>query len=242
MQVPNLSGVAHLAMGGLQAIAVKRGGPVLVWGGNEHGCLGHGCAASRPCCMRPSSPQGRLTITQMLPFLMVSLTCFAAANRAGFRECRQAGRAAREPVLLPKLAATAASCGWQHSAALGQNGELLTWGWGGSAGDQSAYDGRGPSGGQLGLGNDFDYWSPCGEVSHHVSIDRMMAAVHPPPVRSADTMCVPSTAVPEIQIGERALQQFKSYDARFSFQSVACGFNHTAAIVEIADQELEGTG
>jgi len=159
-QVPNLSGVARLAMGGLHAIAVKRGGMVLTWGGNEHGCLGHG----------------------------------------------QAGRAAREPVMLPKLQATSPSCGWQHSAVLGENAELLTWGWGGSAGDQSAYDGRGASGGQLGLGNDFDYWKP--------------------------------SPVSELRIGGQAVPQFNGNDARFAFLSVSCGFNHTAAVVEIATEQL----
>jgi len=163
-QVPNLSGVAQLAMGGLQSIAVKRGGPVMVWGGNEHGCLGHG----------------------------------------------QPGRAERAPVMLPKLTVASASAGWQHSAAVGGNGELLTWGWGGSAGDQSAYDGRGACGGQLGLGNDFDYWTP--------------------------------TAVSELHIRGRALQQFvEGYDARFMFASVACGFNHTAAVVEVAAAEVEAS-
>eukprot|EP00192_Tetraselmis_astigmatica_P004376 CAMPEP_0117652148 /NCGR_PEP_ID=MMETSP0804-20121206/2473_1 /TAXON_ID=1074897 /ORGANISM="Tetraselmis astigmatica, Strain CCMP880" /LENGTH=429 /DNA_ID=CAMNT_0005458177 /DNA_START=95 /DNA_END=1385 /DNA_ORIENTATION=- len=40
--VPDLGGVRQLAMGALHTVAVKQGGAVMVWGGNEHGCLGTG--------------------------------------------------------------------------------------------------------------------------------------------------------------------------------------------------------
>jgi alpha-tubulin suppressor-like RCC1 family protein len=51
------------------------------------------------------------------------------------------------------------SAGWKHSAGVTSAGQLYTWGWGGSAGTH--YDDAFSSGGQLGLGNDFDFWEPA---------------------------------------------------------------------------------
>eukprot|EP00268_Persea_americana_P052753 TRINITY_DN5926_c1_g1_i2.p1 TRINITY_DN5926_c1_g1~~TRINITY_DN5926_c1_g1_i2.p1 ORF type:complete len:427 (+),score=78.22 TRINITY_DN5926_c1_g1_i2:188-1468(+) len=53
------------------------------------------------------------------------------------------------------------SCGWKHTAAI-SCGNIFTWGWGGSHGTFSE-DGY-SSGGQLGHGNDLDYFAPT-EVS-----------------------------------------------------------------------------
>ncbi|XP_057972295.1 ultraviolet-B receptor UVR8 isoform X2 [Malania oleifera] len=49
------------------------------------------------------------------------------------------------------------SCGWKHTAAISE-GKIFTWGWGGSHGTFSE-DGH-SSGGQLGQGNDVDYYEP----------------------------------------------------------------------------------
>ena len=50
--------------------------------------------------------------------------------------------------------------GWQHNAGV-ENGRLWSWGWGGSVGSDSAvFPQHTSSGGQLGLGNEFDYWKP----------------------------------------------------------------------------------
>ena len=49
----------------------------------------------------------------------------------------------------------AVSAGWKHSAGLTGGGRLWAWGWGGSQGE-----GRFSSGGQLGLGDEVDYWVP----------------------------------------------------------------------------------
>ncbi|KAL9356482.1 hypothetical protein Peur_049735 [Populus x canadensis] len=49
------------------------------------------------------------------------------------------------------------SCGWKHTAAISE-GNVFTWGWGGSHGTFSE-DGL-SSGGQLGHGDDFDYVNP----------------------------------------------------------------------------------
>ncbi|KAJ0039095.1 hypothetical protein Pint_22681 [Pistacia integerrima] len=49
------------------------------------------------------------------------------------------------------------SCGWKHTAAISE-GNVFTWGWGGSHGTFSE-DGH-SSGGQLGHGNDVDFIKP----------------------------------------------------------------------------------
>ncbi|XP_058089618.1 ultraviolet-B receptor UVR8 isoform X5 [Magnolia sinica] len=58
---------------------------------------------------------------------------------------------------LLKFPVSEVSCGWKHTAAI-SGGNLFTWGWGGSHGTFSI-DGH-SSGGQLGHGNDIDYFEP----------------------------------------------------------------------------------
>ena len=59
------------------------------------------------------------------------------------------------------------ACGWKHSLSLAADtGQLFSWGWGGSVGASDALiRGSSSSGGQLGLGDEFDYWQPT-----HVSM------------------------------------------------------------------------
>merc|ERR1712159_51647 len=49
------------------------------------------------------------------------------------------------------------AAGWKHSAGISQE-KLFTWGFGGSVG--SYMDEKMSCGGQLGLGNEFDFWEP----------------------------------------------------------------------------------
>jgi alpha-tubulin suppressor-like RCC1 family protein len=62
----------------------------------------------------------------------------------------------RTPSRLAGVALTRVSAGWKHTAGLTAAGALHAWGWGGSMGE-----GEDSSGGQLGLDNDFDYWTPA---------------------------------------------------------------------------------
>ena len=53
------------------------------------------------------------------------------------------------------------AAGWRHCAGVTREGQLYTWGWGGSVGSESGlFPGHTSSGGQLGHGNEFDYWKP----------------------------------------------------------------------------------
>ena len=94
--------------------------------------------------------------------------------------------------------------GWKHSAAITHAGQLLCWGWGGSVGTATSFESGRSSGGQLGLGNEFDYWAPT-QVT-----DLQLPA--------AETL------------QEGAKQDAVS--TTWKALQVSCGFNHTAAVVE----------
>ena len=97
------------------------------------------------------------------------------------------------------------STGWMHSAAVGPHGELYAWGWGGSVGTATSYETGRSSGGQLGLGNEFDYWAPTQITDLQTAIQDKQP---------------PESVAPAAEW--RALQ-------------VSCGFNHTAAVVQIGN-------
>lgn len=97
------------------------------------------------------------------------------------------------------------STGWKHSAAIGHQGDLYAWGWGGSVGTATSFETGRSSGGQLGLGNEFDYWAPT-QVT-----DLQTGGCEDQADQQAPTLS---------QISWRALQ-------------VSCGFNHTAAVVTL---------
>ncbi|KAL3157516.1 hypothetical protein ABBQ32_011978 [Trebouxia sp. C0010 RCD-2024] len=112
---------------------------------------------------------------------------------------------ARTPVKVPKLSCSQVSTGWKHSAAIGHQGDLYAWGWGGSVGTATSFETGRSSGGQLGLGNEFDYWAPT-QVT-----DLQTGGCEDQADQQAPTLS---------QISWRALQ-------------VSCGFNHTAAVVTL---------
>lgn len=99
---------------------------------------------------------------------------------------------------LRAVSAVQVACGWKHTAALTANGQIYTWGWGGSQGSH-AMDGR-SSGGQLGLGSEFDSLEPA-----LVPVDG----------------CARSGASGEAR-----------WQAATCLQ-VSCGFNHTAAVLQM---------
>ncbi|XP_068643604.1 ultraviolet-B receptor UVR8 [Aristolochia californica] len=73
----------------------------------------------------------------------------------GCRDVAQSPERVEGPFL--KFHVTEVSCGWKHTAAI-CGGRVFTWGWGGSHGTFS--DHCYSSGGQLGQGNDVDYYEP----------------------------------------------------------------------------------
>lgn len=69
---------------------------------------------------------------------------------------------ASSPTIIPNVALKQVSAGWKHNAGVTPSGKLLTWGSGGSVGHPSGlYEiGKSSSGGQLGVGDDFDRLEP----------------------------------------------------------------------------------
>lgn len=117
----------------------------------------------------------------------------------GHEKHRQPAR----PSKVPGVLAEQIDAGWKHSAAVTGSGKLYTWGWGGSQGTALSFEGRTGTGGQLGHGNDFDYWSP-----HHVEW-----------LQLGET--------------DWRKQQNEDGSLAWKVQQVSCGLNHTGAIVEL---------
>ena len=88
---------------------------------------------------------------------------------------------------------------------MGDKGQLYAWGWGGSVGSTTSLESGHSSGGQLGLGNEFDYWG--------------------------------ATQVINLQTGSET----EASELVWTAEQVSCGFNHTAAIVEIDSDKFEHT-
>lgn len=69
-----------------------------------------------------------------------------------------------------ELPVSKVSCGWKHTAVI-SGGDIYTWGWGGANG--TFFEEGHSSGGQLGHGNDVDYFEPM-----MVSFSKNARAVH----------------------------------------------------------------
>lgn len=117
----------------------------------------------------------------------------------------------RQPTRVPNFMCEQVASGWKHCAALTGHGALYTWGWGGSMGSTYGFEGGpGSTGGQLGLGNEFDYWQPT-QVEWLQLDDTDVRRWRGDPESEDDPSC---------GRGE------------WRFQQVSAGFNHTAAVVD----------
>ncbi|KAK9811244.1 hypothetical protein WJX72_000524 [[Myrmecia] bisecta] len=116
---------------------------------------------------------------------------------------RDDDQTARVPTAVANLRADQVAAGWKHSLAVGAGGRLFTWGWGGSMGTPSAYEQQLTSGGQLGLGNDFDYWI-------HTNVEWLQ--------------------LDEVDLIK---QSTRDGHQAWRVVQASCGFNHTAAVIEM---------
>ncbi|XP_058089617.1 ultraviolet-B receptor UVR8 isoform X4 [Magnolia sinica] len=179
--------IKMVSLGSEHSFAITDEGDALSWGAGGSGRLGHG---------HQSGILGFLRSSRLQRLLWGCCIQHASANKDLFLHLvkEQWVGCGTDAVHTPlkvegsllKFPVSEVSCGWKHTAAI-SGGNLFTWGWGGSHGTFSI-DGH-SSGGQLGHGNDIDYFEP------------MM-----------------------VNLGKewKALQ-------------VSCGFNHTGAIFEYSE-------
>ncbi|KAL4535282.1 hypothetical protein Ndes2526B_g06182 [Nannochloris sp. 'desiccata'] len=130
-------------------------------------------------------------------------------SKVGGNSSGGAGGDMRLPEPVPGvLGAEQIAAGWKHSAAIVSGGKLMTWGWGGSQGTAFSVENGGGGGGQLCLGNDFDYWQPR-TVTH--------LATGPGG----------GGGVPQFGAGGHQL---------WRAVQVSCGMNHTAMVFEVESE------
>lgn len=145
---------------------------------------------------------------------------------------REAQRSLRSPTRVPRLLCEQVSCGWKHAAALTGHGALYSWGWGGSAGDSYSFAGApGSTGGQLGMENEFDYWSPT--LVERLQVDETDVRHwrgDEGDDRAADT--AGDASADEDDFSDLPLSAGLGH---WRFAQVSAGFNHTAAVVEIPE-------
>ncbi|XP_058089615.1 ultraviolet-B receptor UVR8 isoform X2 [Magnolia sinica] len=167
--------IKMVSLGSEHSFAITDEGDALSWGAGGSGRLGHGHQSGILGFLRSSSEytprliknlEG-VKVTKIAVGLLHS-ACISGEGELytwGSNENGCLGLGGTDAVHTPlkvegsllKFPVSEVSCGWKHTAAI-SGGNLFTWGWGGSHGTFSI-DGH-SSGGQLGHGNDIDYFEP----------------------------------------------------------------------------------
>ncbi|EFN54346.1 hypothetical protein CHLNCDRAFT_24715 [Chlorella variabilis] len=185
--------VEQVSAGQMHSAAVSTAGDAFLWGYGKFHQLGFGSDEdlAGPTVLPPLKGSTAAVACGSLHSLALQYGGHVLAwgtNQNGvLGQGHEKQQQPKRPSKVPGVSAEQIAAGWKHSAAVTGSGKLYTWGWGGSQGTALSFEGRTGTGGQLGHGNDFDYWSP-----HHV-----------------DWLSLTETDL------------------------VACGMNHTAAIVEL---------
>ncbi|XP_040370455.1 ultraviolet-B receptor UVR8 isoform X5 [Rosa chinensis] len=166
--------IRMVALGSEHSVAVTDGGESLSWGGGS-GRLGHG-PESGILGIFKSTGEYTPRLIKKLEGTKVKKVAAGLLHSAcvdgggelyswGSNENGCLGIGTTDVLHLPervqgpflKSAVIKVSCGWKHTAAISE-GNIFTWGWGGSHGTFSE-EGH-SSGGQLGQGTDVDYIKP----------------------------------------------------------------------------------
>jgi alpha-tubulin suppressor-like RCC1 family protein len=204
--------VSSVAAGHFHSLTVAADGALLSWGAGRFRQLGlpEDADAPAPRCVpglpRAAAAAGGGAHSLAVESLGGAVLAFGTnqAGCLGLGEKAPPGVGVRAAARVPCVNAVSVAAGWKHSAAVTADGELLTWGWGGSEGGALTIQAGGSGGGQLALGDDFDRWAPTPVARLALGDGRVLAR------RGRDGRAL-----------WRAVQ-------------VAAGLNHTAVVVEIA--------
>jgi alpha-tubulin suppressor-like RCC1 family protein len=151
-----LSAVTAVFAGSRHSACIDESGQLFTWGENSFNLLGRAGSPAEPCvvgglpAIHSVACGGLHTVAATTSGLVYAW----GANQNGELGVEaQFAKQQRSPMLVPGLSGIArVSAGWRHTAALGVDGALFLWGWGGSDGADT--------GGQLGISNPCDFWSP----------------------------------------------------------------------------------
>ncbi|KAG2487572.1 hypothetical protein HYH03_013851 [Edaphochlamys debaryana] len=170
--------IASIAAGPFSSGALDREGSAWGWGYGNSGQLGTGRYANelQPVELRALPSGLRSLALGQLHSLAVLATGEVASFGMDSHGSLGAGQATLRtrqtvaPKIVPGLPpCRAVAVGWHHSAAVAEDGRLFTWGASGAAGQGRFQD---YGGGQLGLGDDEDRWSPEQVFRLHTSAHR----------------------------------------------------------------------
>ena len=158
--------VAAVAAGHLHSGCVEASGRVFTWGAGRFSQLGLGRAFLGDLGEPTEVPGLRAKKLALGGLHSLALSRGGDVFAWGSNQHGCLGLGGREaqsmtPVKVEGLSDVAdVAAGWKHSAAVrASDGALLAWGWGGAPG--AAMDDATTGGGQLGRGDNFDYWTPA---------------------------------------------------------------------------------
>jgi alpha-tubulin suppressor-like RCC1 family protein len=208
-QLRTVRHAARLALGWTQSVAISSHGATATWGTDDSGSLGQGFKWPRPACPTPqvrargAAGPGAGGAPGLVGPTAAALQATAPARTRHSPCCRP-----RPPLALQGigLRLAAAASGWRHCAGCDDDGRLFTWGWGGAPGGGGLLSpNEDLGGGQLGLGDDRDAHEPA--------------------------------QVLRLLLGGGAFRDLRQSagpgGGLWRAAGVACGRNHTAAVVEV---------
>jgi len=148
--------VVAVSAGAQHSACIDDEGRLFTWGFNALHLLGRTGNAMEPGIVR-DLPALQSVACGGLHTAVASVcgVCFTwGANQNGELGAEaQFSKQQRSPMAVPELAdVSQVSAGWRHTSARCMDGSLCAWGWGGSDGADT--------GGQLGVANPVDFWSP----------------------------------------------------------------------------------
>ncbi|PSC71361.1 ultraviolet-B receptor UVR8 [Micractinium conductrix] len=202
--------IKQISAGQMHSAAISADGDAFMWGYGKFNQLGFGNDedVQTPAVLPPLRGNTAAIACGWLHTLAVAhggaVLSWGANQNGVLGHGHEKDQTPKWPTRIPCLEAKQVAAGWKHSAAVTTGGRLCTWGWGGSQGTAYSFEKGSGTGGQLGHGNDFDYWSP-----HQVEWL-------------------------QLEETEWTKQVHEGGETAWRVKQVACGLNHMAAIIELS--------